>query len=148
MSYRTSVGRLAVVYCLIGMAVAAVVLVRMGTLFTHMNLPSLIGVVASAAVAWGMGWWLAPGFKKARNLLLPIILGTLVAYAAVLVSGVSSTIVARVAEGNYSDAGMMSDLALASWMVFRIMLLFGWIPALALGAVFGLHVRYSLRSAE
>ncbi len=129
------------------MAAAAVVLVRMGTMFTHMNLASLIGVILSVVSAWAMGWWLAPRFQKAQNSITPILLGTAVAYAALLVSGVSSTVVTRLVEGGVYPNGMLAGVALAAWTVFRIMVLFGWMPALILGAIFGLHVRFKLRNA-
>jgi hypothetical protein len=148
MSTRFKVGFLASGYCLAGMAAAAVVLVRMGTLFTHLNLASLIGVILSAVAAWGMGWWLAPGFEKGRTIVVPVLLGTAVAFAALLVSGVTSTVIARIFEGAAYPNGLISGLWTSAWTVFRIMVLFGWMPALALGSVFGLHVRAKLRNAS
>lgn len=145
MSDRSRVGWIAAGYCIAGMVAATAVLINMGTLSTHVSADILISVGASIGSAWWMGWAMTPIFQKYSSKPAAAMFGTAIAFTTLFVGGIVGAIAARIADGTIQQEAIFSSLLVTGWTVFKMMVLFGWGPALLLGSVCGYHIRVSLR---
>ncbi len=148
MSVANRIAFLAAAYCVVGMAVASFSLIRLGSLEKHLTMEIQLGVLASVVTAWFCGRVAAPWFQRKNQVLWATGLGTATAYLSLLIGGVVSAVLVRIPEDGTTWAENWGHLWLSIWTVSKIMLLFGWFPALILGAVFGYHIRIWLHSPK